>query len=283
MMKIKNASLFLLFAWGISGVSASPDSLRQEDLFPDSLRQEDLLSGSLHQEDLPPDSLFLKANTLYLEDDYESALDMYREVVGAGFESADLYYNMGNAAFRSNNIGHAILYYEKALKLDPFHEDALHNLEFVSRYRVDTFEQIPRLFIRTWIEKLVRVFPEHTWSMLSLLFFVLILASVVIYLFARRLALKKTGFFSALVGLLFFLIALFSGISQHRNMTNPDAGIILSPSVVVKSSPSESGTELFILHEGTRVELNERVSGWRNIRVADGREGWIRSDDFESI
>jgi len=263
---------------------ASPaDSLRQESLLPDSLYRDRMLADSLLSGNLHPDSLFRHGNRLYQHGGFEAALDVYGAVVDAGLESADLYYNMGNAAFRSNNIGHAILYYEKALKLDPFHENARHNLEFVSRYRVDTFEEVPRLFIRTWIDKLVRIFPERTWSMLSLALFVLLLASVVLYLFARRLTWKKAGFFSALFGLLFFLITLFSGIARHRNITRPDAGIIVAPSVVVKSSPSESGTELFILHEGTRVGLNEEVTGWRNIRVIDGREGWIRADDFESI
>jgi len=297
MMKIKSASFILMFVWVFCGVSASQDILLQDSLLQDSLLQasipqkigEDSLPRDRHLTDSRlsdrelPDSLFLRANGLYQEGDYESALASYRKVLEAGFESSDLYYNMGNAAFRSNNIGYAILYYEKALKLDPFHEDAFHNLEFVSRYRVDTFEQVPRLFISNWIQKLVSIFPEHTWSILSLLFFVLILASVVVYLFARKLTIKKTGFFSALIGLLLFSIALLSGIAQHRSIIHPDAGIILSPSVVVKSTPSESGTELFILHEGTRVELNERVAGWRNIRVVDGREGWVRSGDFESI
>ena len=275
---MKRAALFLLLAWIVCGPSAAQGSLLQDSIPRNMFIQDSILQGSVL-----PDSLYLSANELYQEGDYETALALYRRILDAGFESADLYYNMGNAAFRSNSIGYAILYYEKALKLDPFHRDALHNLEFVSRYRVDTFEQVPRLFIRTWIEQLVRVFPERTWSILSLTLFALILASAVVYLFARRLPLKKTGFFTALFALLFFLVALFSGIAQHHHIQQPDAAIIVSPSVVVRSSPSETGTELFILHEGTRVDLNERVTGWRNIRVIDGREGWIRSEDFESI
>ena len=98
-----------------------------------------------------PDSLFQSANSLYQEGRYEAALENYREIASSGFESSDLYYNMGNASFRSNNIGYAILYYEKALNLEPSHEYASHNLEFAARYRVDTFEEVPELFLRTWI------------------------------------------------------------------------------------------------------------------------------------
>ena len=94
---------------------------------------------------------------------------------------------------------------------------------------------------------------------------------------------KKSGFISGLVGLVLFVITVSSALSRHRDIVNPDTGIILAPSVVVRSSPSDSGTELFILHEGTKIEVNEEVSSWQNIKLIDGREGWIVVDDFESI
>jgi tetratricopeptide (TPR) repeat protein len=229
------------------------------------------------------DSLYSEANSLYQEGPYEPALEMYNAVILSGKESADLYYNMGNAAYRSNSIGHAILYYEKALKLEPTHQDAIHNLDFVSRYRLDTFEEVPVLFLGTWIAGFVRLFPEHTWSILAMVFFVIIICGLMFYLFSRHMLIKKLGFISGAVALLFFLIALSSSISRHRDIVNPDSGVILAPSVVVRSSPSESGTELFILHEGTKIEINEEVSGWQNIKLIDGREGWIMTTDFQSI
>jgi len=231
-----------------------------------------------------PDSVYSEANRLYETGEFESALNLYREIIAGGSESPDLYYNMGNAAFRSNNIGYAILYYEKALKLDPAHENALHNLEYISRYRVDTFEEVPEFFLRTWSATLVRTLSERTWSILSLVFFVLILGNFLMYLFSKRLGLKKAGFTASLVFLVFFIISVSATVAQYERITTPEAGIILSPSVVVRSSPSESGTELFILHEGTRVRvIEEKVSGWQNIRVADGREGWIPVTDFDYI
>ncbi|TFH27693.1 MAG: tetratricopeptide repeat protein [Bacteroidia bacterium] len=229
------------------------------------------------------DSLFLKGNALYEEGNYEEALGVYNQVLQDGKESAGLYYNMGNAAYRSNSIGYAILYYEKAIKLEPTHEDAANNLEFVSRYRLDTFEEVPQLFLAAWIRGFVHLLPERTWSTLAMLFFLALLTGIVVYLFAKRIALKKTGFVSALAALLLFGLAFSSAASRHREIIHPDAGIILAPSVVVRSSPSESGTELFILHEGTKIEISEEVSGWRNIRVIDGREGWILAEDFDSI
>ena len=235
------------------------------------------------QAQLDEDSLFLNANELYQQGQYEPALEAYNAAILGGFESADLYYNMGNAAYRSNSIGHAILYYEKALKLEPAHEDAIHNLDFVSRYRLDTFEEVPNLFIGEWISWFVQLCPEQTWSILALIFFIIVLAGLLIFLFARQIGLKKAGFISGMVTLVLFLITFSSARARHRDIVNPDAGIILAPSVVVRSSPSTSGTELFILHEGTKIQINEEVSGWQNIKVIDGREGWITARDFESI
>jgi hypothetical protein len=229
------------------------------------------------------DSLYHEANNLYQMGNYEPALERYNAIILSGKESADLYYNMGNAAYRSNSIGHAILYFEKALKLDPGHEDALTNLEFVSRYRLDTFEEVPVLFFRAWVKGFVQFFPEQTWSILALVFFLLILCGILIYLFSRYIVMKKVAFISALVALVVFVLSFSSALSRHRDIVNPDTGIILAPSVVVRSSPSTTGTELFILHEGTKIKVNEEVSGWQNIRVIDGREGWIKASDFESI
>jgi tetratricopeptide (TPR) repeat protein len=230
-----------------------------------------------------PDSLFRAANQLYQEGKYELALETYGEIILSGYESADLYYNMGNAAYRSNSIGYAILYFEKTLKLDPSHEDAANNLEFASRYRVDTFEEVPELFLRTWIRSFFLILPERSWSILALFLFVLIICTVLMYIYARKLGLKKLGFYVALISIFLFFLSFTGALRHHRSMVNPDSAIILSPSVVVRSTPSESGTELFILHEGTRVKIKEGVTGWQNIRVIDGREGWIPADDFGSI
>lgn len=243
----------------------------------------DLASPGIDPDHPNIDSLYQLAGSLYEQGQYEAALERYGAVILSGKESADLYYNMGNAAYRSNSIGHAILYYEKALKLNPAHEDAIHNLDFVSRYRLDAFEEVPVLFLGAWVSGFVEMLSEQTWSMLALFFFIIVLAGLLVYLFSRQLILRKSAFISGLAALLLFVITVFSALSRHRDIVNPDSGIILAPSVVVRSSPSESGTELFILHEGTKIKVNEEVNNWQNIKVIDGREGWISTADFESI
>ncbi|MDX2429943.1 MAG: hypothetical protein QNK35_03355 [Bacteroides sp.] len=229
------------------------------------------------------DSLYNRAVALYEEGKFEEALGHWNEIVGLGYESPELYYDMGNAAFRSNSIGYAALYYEKALKLDPSMHDAANNLDFLSRYTSDAFEEVPEFFIRTWISSAVNALPEHVWSIMALAGFLFTLIFLLLYIFTRGLALKKTGFFATLVGLIFTIFTLSSALTSYHEIIHPESGIILAPSVIVKSTPSETGTELFILHEGTRVKVNEEVTGWHNIRIIDGREGWIKTDDFGTI
>jgi len=275
---MKHALIYLIiaFTWTSLLPVSGNDPVAGNDLLG-------IASTRINMDHTDIDSMYHRANNLYQQGQYEPALEQYNAVILSGKESADLYYNMGNAAYRSNSIGHAILYYEKALKLEPANEDAIHNLNFVSRYRLDTFEEVPVFFIGAWITGSVQMFPEQTWSVLALAFFIMILTGLLIYLFSARMVLKKLGFISGLVALFLFVITLFSALSRHGDIVNPDTGIILAPSVVVRSSPSESGTELFILHEGTKVKVNEEVSYWQNIRLIDGREGWIMRDEFESI
>ncbi len=229
------------------------------------------------------DTLYNNGIGLYEDGQFEAALESWQGIIDGGFESPDLYYNMGNAAFRSNSIGYAALYYEKALKLDPTHGDAAFNLEFLSRYKSDAFEEVPEFFLRTWISKAVHAMPERTWSIMALAGFLFTLGFLLLYIFTRGLTLKKTGFFAALGGLIFTIFTLSSALASHRVIIHPESGIILSPSIIVKSTPSETGTELFILHEGTKVRVKEEVTGWHNIRILDGREGWIRTEDFGTI
>ncbi len=229
------------------------------------------------------DSLFTQAVALYEKGEYEAALKSWQKIVESGHESPELYYNMGNAAFRSNSIGYAALYFEKTLKLDPAYSDATHNLEFLSRYKSDAFEEVPEFFIRTWVSAAVHALPERAWSIMALACFLFTLGFLLLYIFTRGLTLKKIGFFASLAGLIFTIFTLSSAVATHRVIVRPESGIILSPSVLVKSTPSETGTELFILHEGTRIKVNEEVTEWHNIRILDGREGWIRTDDFGTI
>lgn len=229
------------------------------------------------------DSLFLAANQAYSEGLYETAIQDYSMIIGEGFESADLYFNMGNAAFRSNKLGYSILYFKKALKLNPQHQEALKNLEYVSKYKEDKLDQVPELFLRKWIQSVYHFFTLKTWSFLSVFFFALLLLGVLFYIFSQKLGVKKTGFFSGVIAFFLFVISLTAAIERNQEITDPEKAVIVDPSVVVKSSPSLSGTDLFVLHEGTEIVLNETVSKWVEVRISDGRMGWIPKESLELI
>jgi tetratricopeptide (TPR) repeat protein len=230
-----------------------------------------------------PDSLYTSAGKAYSEGRFEQALVDYQSIVDLGVASADLYYNMGNAAFRSNKLGYAVLYYEKALKYDPSHQEARKNLSYVSQYKEDELEDVPELFIRTWIRHGYQLFSLRTWSSLAVFFFAVFLGSILIYIFSSRLSLKKTGFFTGLVALLFFVLSLAAAVNRNAEMVAPESAVVVMPSVVVKSSPSLSGTDLFVLHEGTKIRVDDHVGSWTEIRISDGREGWIPSDALAMI
>ena len=183
------------------------------------------------------DSLYNSAIGKYEQGMYEESLGEFREILGRGVESPLLYYNMGNAAYRSNNLGYSILYYEKALKMDPRFEDAKYNLQFVSQFKSDRFEQVPEFFIRKWIKKAVSGLPVKGWALISLGSFFILLTGVMFYIFAHRLPLKKTGFFTALFSLLLFAFSLFSATKQHHEIINPDTAIIISPSGPANPTP----------------------------------------------
>ncbi|MCF8226206.1 MAG: tetratricopeptide repeat protein [Bacteroidales bacterium] len=230
-----------------------------------------------------PDSLYNEAGEAYAAGKFEQALDLYREIEEMGYEAADLYYNMGNASFRSNRPGYAILYYNKALKINPRHTEARSNLDYVSLFREDQLENVPEFFLKSWFRSLFSMLPLKAWSYLALTFFLFILAGILFYIFGSHLSLKKTGFAIALVSILFFTISIAAAVNHHRKIIHPRRAIILTPSVVVKSSPSSSGTDLFILHEGTGVNTDEHVGEWVEIRISDGRVGWIPSESLEVI
>jgi tetratricopeptide (TPR) repeat protein len=231
----------------------------------------------------PIDSLYVKAGKDYSEGRFEQALINYQAIIDSGYASADLYYNMGNAAFRSNKLGFSVLYYEKALKLDPSHEESQKNLIHISRYKEDQLENVPELFIRRWVRSFYQLFPLQLWSYAAIVLFALMLAGILIYIFSSGLTLKKTGFFTGLASLLLFILSLSAAVNRHREFVSPDSAIIINPSVVVKSTPSLSGTDLFVLHEGTKVKTDERVSGWIEVTISDGRVGWIPEESLAVI
>ncbi|MBR4826497.1 MAG: BatD family protein [Bacteroidales bacterium] len=217
----------------------------------------------------------------YADGQWEEARDAWLSISAQGLESAELYYNIGNAYFKSSELGHAILWYERVLKADPSYADARFNLEFANSLIQDRIEEVPEFFLETWGRKMCWLLPSGVWAALCLILLAGTLAMLLLFLMGRGGA-RKLGFFAGLVLLLGTLLCLDFAFWQRTDALKNDSAIVMKPVCEVKSSPG-SGVNLFVLHEGTKVKVIEEVGGWSNIELADGRRGWLKNENFDYI
>ena len=227
-----------------------------------------------------PEELFSKANELYNESAYDSALVMYDDIINMGYSSATLYYNIGNTYYKLKNYPMSILYYEKSLKLDPNNEDTKHNIEIARAFISDKIESVPEIFIKTWLNNLSNIFSANTWAIISLVTIGLFLLSLFVYLTARTRTLKKSMFFTILVFVLLTICTCSISIKKYNYIMNHNEGIIIKPTITVKSSPSDSSVDLFVLHEGSKVKILDNTGEWEKIKIANGSIGWLPSSSI---
>ena len=178
----------------------------------------------------------------------------------------------------------AILYYERALKLDPSYADARFNLELLNSGIQDRIDPVPELILKTWTRKLCYLADSDTWAVMFLIFMSLALFLVIVFIRGREAGWRRFGFFGGIVVLLTAFMCLSFSLWQKNDYMKADEAIVVRPVTSVKSSPSgEASTDLFVLHEGTKVRLIDQVGSWSNIELADGRQGWMRTGDLETI
>ena len=230
-----------------------------------------------------PDELWQTANTAYNAGNYAQAEECYTRIVEQGLHSAALYYNLANAHFKQDELGKALLYYNRALRLRPNDEDIRHNLEYAEQSTKDSIEKIPEFFLKTLIKSLRGALSCTAWSILSLVMLVAALSFGLIYLLAQRLSLRKTGFYLMSVTALLFIVTTAFAWSERNMLVERSEAIVMNSAVSIKSSPDRSATELFVLHEGTKVTIGEAIDGWAEVRIADGRKGWIEDERIERI
>ena len=201
-----------------------------------------------------------------------------------GLESAALYCNTGDAYFKDGNVPMAILYYERALKLDPSYEDARYNLDLMNSVIQDRIDPVPEFILKVWAREVCYIMDSDAWAVCFLIFFALTLAMVLLFLLAPTAGGRRTGFFTGIVMLMLAAFSVGFSIWQKKDYMSADEAVIMRPVASVKSSPSaEASTDLFILHEGAKVRILDEVGRWRNIELADGRQGWLPADDMEII
>ena len=249
---MKKSIIFILFSWLTMAVTAADSSQLTE------------------------------ANAEYAAENYENAANMYEEILKEG-ESAAIYYNLGNAYYKLGRLGPAILNYERALLRDPGNEDIQYNLEMANFQTIDKFESVGRFLILKWIEGLSSIYSTNLWAYISIITFIITLLLAGIFLFARVTWMKKTAFFTGITIFIMSIVAFnFSG-KQKEKLIMQEYAIIFSPTVTVKGSPDTGGTELFLLHEGTKVKVKRRLGNWIEIQSVDGNVGWMESLEAEAI
>jgi tetratricopeptide (TPR) repeat protein len=229
------------------------------------------------------DDRFEKANNLYSEGKYREAVEMYEEILKSGMEAPDLYFNLGNAYYRYGYLPSAILNYERALLLAPQERDIRYNLELAYNQTSDKLEKVDDFFLTRWFDSLRSSTDSDKWAIISIILFTLTLAGFFFYFFSQTTIIRKVSFFFAILFVTGSIITFSFSYAQKERLINRNSAIIFSPSVTVRSSPDRSGTELFVLHEGTRVEILQTVGEWYEVELDDGNKGWMPVTSVEVI
>ena len=224
-----------------------------------------------------------RADSAYAQEHYQQAIADYEALLKSGV-SADLYYNLGNAYYRTDNITKAILNYERALLLSPGDDDIRFNLQMARSKTIDKITPQSEMFFVTWYHSLVNLMSVDAWARTALFTLAIAIVLVLLYLFSDRMWLRKFGFFGALALVIVFLLSNLFAFQQKHKLTHRTGAIVITSAAAVKSTPSKNGTDLFILHEGTCVTMTDQsMREWKEIRMADGRKGWIETRQIETI
>lgn len=242
-----------------------------------------LLGCSINTNAFDSQNTVKEGNELYKKGMYSQAASKYQQVADSGFVSANLFYNLGNAYYKANDNKKAILYYEKAKLLSPRDKELNHNLALAQSKAVDKINNIPDLFFLEWIRNIRDQLAVDTWSAYSIVFFILGLCGLLLYFFTIKINLKKLGFWIGAAGIFVSVITLIFASSAYNSQIKQRTAIIFVKGVTVKSTPAETGTNLFILHEGTKVKIIDKVDNWQKIKIPDGNQGWVKESDLAKI
>jgi tetratricopeptide (TPR) repeat protein len=224
-----------------------------------------------------------QANQAYSSGQYAEAAEKYESVIGSGYESAVLYYNLGNAYFKLNSIPAAILNYEKGRKLNPSDEDILFNLNLANSRIIDKMEPLPEFFLKSWWKTVRDSFSSNQWARTGVFLFIISLIAAALFLISASVLFRKISFWSGIIVLTATVLSFLFSISSYREFSTKSSAIIFTPTVTVKSSPNDNSVDLFVIHEGTKVQITDTVEGWSEVHLANGNVGWVKADTYRPI
>jgi tetratricopeptide (TPR) repeat protein len=228
---------------------------------------------------LASNTLFEKANKFYAEHKYEDAIALYDSIQQKGLQSTALFYNLGNAHYKLQSWAQSILYFEKTLKINANHEDALHNLALTQLKIVDKIEAIPLLFFQKWINSIIAFFPIDSWAVFCIIFLWL---GVVFFAIRKLTDLQLPKHLFAILIICSALTFVFSN-RQHTQKTQQKTAITFSSSVVIKSAPSFSANDIFSLHAGSKIRITDQIGEWIHIQLSNGNKGWMLKENCREI
>ena len=229
------------------------------------------------------DAALKEAEVAYTKEDYSKAIELYEGVLKANGESAAVYYNLGNAYYKAGKVAPAILNYERCLLMNPGDGDARFNLQMARQKTIDKIEPVGDFFLVKWVKAIEDMASADSWAKMGVVCFILFIACLILFFFSRFVRLKKIGFYVGILLLVIIIVANIFASNQKDQMLDRTHAIVFAPTVTVKSSPDVSGTDLFVLHEGTNVTIKSTLGEWSEIVLVDGNVGWMPSKDIEKI
>lgn len=271
--------LFFIF------LSVSLVGFGQDSVIKDSALGNDSISTDpLMITDNVPGAISKSAgDSAYIKEDYATAAQIYEGLLSDG-ESADVYYNLGNSYYKLGEIAKSILNYERALLLQPGNGDIRANLEVARAKAIDKVELVPEIFFISWIKSLINIMSVDAWAWWGIVSFLFFIVALYFFIFSKQVVLKKIGFTVSIVLLIITVCANIFASEQKEHLVNRTNAIVMNPSVTVRSTPSESGTSLFILHEGRKVSIKDKsMREWTEISLEDGKVGWVPASSIEVI
>jgi tetratricopeptide (TPR) repeat protein len=234
--------------------------------------------------EIPADTLWNRANESYSIGNYKDAAQLYEQILNEKGESAEIYFNLGNACFKQNLLGPAHLNYERARRLDPTNPDILNNLDFVRALQTDKIDEVQDLFVTSWLDNVSNIFSGNAWATVFFSLIILSLLLLSFFIFSQTSKIRKLSFSGFCLFILLSSASFYLGYRQRNQALNRSEAIIYSPEVMVKSTPNNSGSDLFIIHEGLKVKIIDKQPDYFRIILNDGKsQGWIPRKSAEII